>query len=203
MRDFLKVLIAIGLCAGCPQAAVAQAYPVKPIRMVVPYPAGGSGDLVARLVATLQTMVLHWSSKRRRGQPQVPQRLRVGHFTIGSVAPDWQCSVSWPRRMRWWLRADLNQPCGSLIFQAFLHFRVVAHPQPLLQNSSYISRLPRPKMQASRPLSLQTQRLFVLVQIGVHFGPQPNPPLQRLRLRPQNAIIGAAPRGRRDLVCVG
>jgi len=36
--------------AFIPQAAIAQAYPGKPIRIVVPYPAGGAVDIVARTV---------------------------------------------------------------------------------------------------------------------------------------------------------
>jgi tripartite-type tricarboxylate transporter receptor subunit TctC len=42
----LAVLL-FGVCA----LAGAQAWPVKPIRMIVPYPAGGSGDIVARTIA--------------------------------------------------------------------------------------------------------------------------------------------------------
>lgn len=44
---FLLVLLATLLCAP----AFAQAFPTKPVRMVVPWPTGGSADIVTRLVA--------------------------------------------------------------------------------------------------------------------------------------------------------
>ena len=52
MLKTFSVLIAIGLTAA-PAAAWGQAegYPVKPIRMISPFPPGGSVDLVARLIA--------------------------------------------------------------------------------------------------------------------------------------------------------
>ena len=52
-----RVMVAVAL-AGASAFASAQAYPTKPIRMVVPYPAGGGGDLLARPLAQSLTETL-------------------------------------------------------------------------------------------------------------------------------------------------
>src|SRR5436309_4666656 len=47
MRFFLMLLLA--LLTG---VAEAQTYPSRPVRLIVPFPPGGSNDIVARMVAT-------------------------------------------------------------------------------------------------------------------------------------------------------
>nr|HQD83143.1 tripartite tricarboxylate transporter substrate-binding protein [Quisquiliibacterium sp.] len=44
-------LAATAALAALPRRALAQAYPNKPVRVIVPFVAGGSSDIVARTVA--------------------------------------------------------------------------------------------------------------------------------------------------------
>ncbi len=57
MKSAYRVMVAV-VIAGASVFASAQAYPTKPIRMVVPYPAGGGGDLLARPLAQSLTETL-------------------------------------------------------------------------------------------------------------------------------------------------
>ena len=58
-------LAAAALVTAWPAAGSAQDWPSRPVRFIVPFPAGGSTDIVARIVA----QQLH----DRLGQESVPQ----------------------------------------------------------------------------------------------------------------------------------
>src|SRR5689334_1936132 len=72
LRDLMRVMAgaAMALAAGL---ALAQSYPERPVRLIVPYPPGGGSDVVARLLAPKMSEEL--------GQPVVIDN-RAGAATI-------------------------------------------------------------------------------------------------------------------------
>ena len=92
MRWLLGVLFAL-----CSAAALAQAYPTKPVRLIIPFPPGGSNDLIGRAVAV--------QLGERLGQSILVDNRGGGGGTIGINAaakspPDGYTllltSVGWP-----------------------------------------------------------------------------------------------------------
>ena len=70
-------LAALSLVCHMGSSALAQSYPNKPITLVVPYPAGGGADIVARLLAESMKPIL--------GQPVTVTNRPGGQGTIGTA----------------------------------------------------------------------------------------------------------------------
>ena len=78
MQQLARCLIAAAFAFAIAPLASAQAWPVKPIRVIVNYAAGGSADLMARVYAPRLGEAL--------GQPVVVENRAGAAGTIGLVA---------------------------------------------------------------------------------------------------------------------
>ncbi|HYC44910.1 MAG TPA: tripartite tricarboxylate transporter substrate binding protein [Burkholderiales bacterium] len=55
---FFVALLAVGACLGACPAVLAQSYPNKPLRLIIPFPPGGGADSVSRVVAQRLSVAL-------------------------------------------------------------------------------------------------------------------------------------------------
>jgi tripartite-type tricarboxylate transporter receptor subunit TctC len=60
-RQFLRFAAAAAIVPALSPVAWAQGYPARPVRMIVPYAAGGPNDTIARIIA--QKLAESWDQR--------------------------------------------------------------------------------------------------------------------------------------------
>ena len=122
-RKFLRLSAAAAVLPLAPRIASAQAYPSKPIRWIVGWPAGGGADTVARIMEP-------WLSKRL-GQPVIIEN-RPGASTNISV----QSVVNSPPDGYTWLWHGLSSVVNASLFTS-LPFDIQRDIDPVAGIVSY------------------------------------------------------------------
>src|SRR5262249_15526816 len=76
MHRILSAIATIACIAFAPDSAAAEAYPTKPVKLIVPFAPGGGSDFIARLVAT--------KLGERLGQPVIVENRPGAGGTVGA-----------------------------------------------------------------------------------------------------------------------
>ncbi len=147
-----KILIITALVAASsavPTAQSAERYPVKPVRLIVPYPPGGTTDLVARGVAARLT--------ERYGQQVVTDNrggasTLIGAELMASAAPDGytiglitQTTMSINPNVVKKLPYDVTRDFAPVTQTVYVPFVIAAHPAVPANNIKELIALARSK----------------------------------------------------------
>ncbi|MCD0501755.1 Bug family tripartite tricarboxylate transporter substrate binding protein [Bordetella petrii] len=121
----LRALILGTLIATAPALALAQDWPAKPVRIIVPAGAGGSADPLARLVAEQLSQALH--------QPFVVENKPGANGNVGSVAAVRSAPDGYTLLFSW---------TGTLVPAITLYHAKPYHPQKDLDPIALIASVP-------------------------------------------------------------
>nr|WP_243457437.1 tripartite tricarboxylate transporter substrate binding protein [Ottowia testudinis] len=125
MKSVLSaVLVGLPLALGA-TAATAQAYPSKPIRWLVPYPAGGGADFLARTIGQqLSTQI---------GQPVVIENKPGGNTAIAASEVARAAADGY---------TVLSADNGTMVFNTALYSKLSYHPDKDLTPVTLMGRFP-------------------------------------------------------------
>ena len=96
-RNPLRRLLTVLLLAAAVPGLHAQTYPTKPIRVIVPFPAGGNADVVVRLVTAQmsqklgQTVVVDFKGMRTEAYKLKAKLFRQRYPDL--VFEEWDVSI--------------------------------------------------------------------------------------------------------------
>jgi len=81
----LKRFLVAAACAFATNGAIAQAYPSKPVRMIVGFPPGGGTDVVARVISQKLT---GWYGQAVTVENRAGATGTIGADVVAKTAPD-------------------------------------------------------------------------------------------------------------------
>ena len=110
-RTFLHLAAGAAALPALPRIAWAQAYPARPVRIIVGFPAGGPGDIVTRLMG-------QWLSERL-GQPFIVENRAgaAGNIGTATLYDKLNSNLGNQRLSRIGLHGIVHAHCGAVLCQ--------------------------------------------------------------------------------------
>ena len=135
MRSIVQaiVLAALALCCAGPGLAFAQAYPTKPVRMIVPFPPGGPADILGRVLAhklsePLGQQVIvdnRAGASGNIGAEAVARAPGDGYTILMGALTSHSINYTLERKL---LRYDLKRDLTPITIAAIVPYMFVIHP---------------------------------------------------------------------------